>query len=110
VDFLTGFPYEKKDDMLQYLDLLRGPLPDSIGVNTYIRLYKSLQITNIVHNDAKLINRLSGHTDDDTFLKPVFYNHIDTDTLRELIKGDPVFRIEGLEKGVNYTRLETTKT
>jgi len=110
VDFLTGFPYEKKDDMLQYLDLLRGPLPDSIGVNTYIRLYKSLQITNIVHSDAKLINHLSGHTGDDTFLRFVFYNHIDTDTLRELIKGDPLFRIEGLEKGVNYTRLETTET
>jgi tRNA A37 methylthiotransferase MiaB len=110
VDFLAGFPYEKREDMFQYLDLLRRPLPDSVGINTYIRLYKSLQITNIIKSDPKLKGHLSGCTDDDTLLKPVFYNHIDTDTLKELIDGDPLFRIEGPEKGVNYTRLEIPGT
>ena len=106
VDFLTGFPYEKGEEILQYLDVLRRPLPDSVGINTYIRLYKSLQITNIIKSDPKLKDHLSGCTDDDTLLTPVFYNHIDTDTLKELINGDPLFRIEGPEKGVNYTRVK----
>lgn len=110
VDFLTGFPHEKREEILQYLDVLRRPLPDSVGINTYIRLYKSLQITNIIKGDAKLKDHLSGCTDDDTLLTPVFYNHIDTDTLKELIDGDPLFRIEGPEKGVNYTRAETAGT
>lgn len=108
VDFLMGFPYEQREDILQYLDLLRRPLPDSIGVNTYIRLYKSLQITDIVWSDSKLREHLSGHTDDDTLLRPVFYNHIDTDTLKKFLNGDPLFRIEGPEKGVNYTRAAGT--
>ncbi len=40
VDFLTGFPYETEADVREYLDTLRRPLPDSIGVNTYIRLFE----------------------------------------------------------------------
>lgn len=107
VDFLTGFPYENDVDILRHLDQLRRPLPDSVGINTYIRLYKSLRITDIILKDTALKGRLLGNTYDMSFLKPVFYNHIDTDKLKYLINGDPLFRIEGLEKGVNYTRLES---
>jgi hypothetical protein len=39
------------------------------------------------------------------FVKPVFYNHISTEKLKELINGDALFRIEGLERGVNYSRV-----
>jgi hypothetical protein len=105
VDFLTGFPHETGENLIEYFDTLRRPLPDSVGVNTYIRLYKSLQITNIIMKDAALRSHLLGNTDDRTLIKPVFYNHIDTDKLGELIGGDPLFRIEGLEKGVNYGRI-----
>jgi len=107
VDFLTGFPYEDEDKVLEYLDLLRRVQPDSVGVNTYIRLYKSLRITQIIMNDEKLKNNLLGNVDDKTFVKPVFYNHINSEKLSELIKGDTLFRIEGLEKGVNYSRIIT---
>jgi uncharacterized alkaline shock family protein YloU len=106
VDFLTGFPYENDDTVLQHLDILRRPLPDSIGINTYIRLYKSLKITEIISNDSALKNHVSGNINDPTLIQPVFYNHIDTDRLRTLIQDDRLFRIEGLEKGVNYTRTD----
>jgi radical SAM superfamily enzyme YgiQ (UPF0313 family) len=105
VDFLTGFPYENEKNLSEYFDLLRRPLPDSVGVNTYIRLYKSLQITDIILKDMKLRDNLSGCTDDHTLVKPVFYNHINTEKLKQLINGDGIFRIEGPEKGVNYTRV-----
>jgi radical SAM superfamily enzyme YgiQ (UPF0313 family) len=106
VDFLTGFPRETGDNLREYFDTLRRPLPDSIGVNTYIRLYKSLQITNIIRNDTTLKGNLSDSTHDRTLIKPVFYNHIDTEKLGGLIDGDPLFRIEGPEKGVNYGRIK----
>jgi hypothetical protein len=106
VDFLTGFPYENESNLLDYFNLLKRPLPDSIGINTYIRLYKDLQITTIILRDMKLQDTLLGNTDDLTCVKPVFYNHIDTEKLEQLIAGDITFRIEGLEKGVNYTRAE----
>jgi len=105
VDFLTGFPKETESDLREYFDILRRPIPDSIGVNTYIRLYRALKITDIIFHDAELKNKLLGHTDDSLLIKPVFYNHIDTMKLEQLIDGDPLFRIEGIEKGVNYARV-----
>jgi radical SAM superfamily enzyme YgiQ (UPF0313 family) len=105
VDFLTGFPYEKEDPIVECLNHFRRLQPDSVGVNTYIRLYKSLQITNIILKDRKLRDNLLGNTDDRTFVKPVFYNHISTEKLKQLINGDTLFRIEGLERGVNYSRV-----
>jgi anaerobic magnesium-protoporphyrin IX monomethyl ester cyclase len=107
VDFLTGFPYESDDNLSEYFDMLRRPLPDSVGVNTYLRLYSTLQITDIILRDENLKSRLLGEADDQTLLRPVFYNHIDTDALKRLINGDPIFRVEGTERGVNYGRVET---
>jgi radical SAM superfamily enzyme YgiQ (UPF0313 family) len=106
VDFLTGFPYETEDNLKEYFDVLRRPLPDSIGVNTYIRLYKTLPITDIILKDDNSKSYLLGDTGDKTFLKPVFYNHLHTDKLRQLIDGDPLLRVEGIEKGVNYGRIK----
>ncbi len=105
VDFITGFPYEKEDLIVECLNHFRRLQPDSVGLNTYIRLYKSLQITNIILKDRKLRDNLLGNTDDRTFVKPVFYNHISTEKLKELINGDDLFRIEGMERGVNYSRV-----
>ena len=105
VDFLAGFPYETDDNLLEHFDTLRRPLPDSIGVNTYIRLYKQLQITRIIQKDKSLKSHLSGNASGSNLIHPIFYNHINTEKLSRLINGDPLFRIEGLEKGVNYSRI-----
>jgi hypothetical protein len=105
VDFLTGFPHEKESEILEYFDILRRPLPESVGVNTYIRLYKSLQITKIVSSDSRLRHHLIDRSRDPSFIQPVFYNRIPTDRLKELLQGDPLFRIEGIEQSVNYSRI-----
>ncbi|MDH5203059.1 MAG: cobalamin-dependent protein, partial [Nitrospirota bacterium] len=54
VDFLTGFPHENENNVLEHLDFVRRIQPDSVGINTYIRLYKSLRITQMIMNDEKL--------------------------------------------------------
>lgn len=105
VDFLTGFPNEKESEILEYFDILRRPLPDSVGVNTYIRLYKALQITKIVSSDSALRHHIIARQKDPSFIQPVFYNRIPTDRLKELLQGDPLFRIEGIEQSVNYNRI-----
>jgi hypothetical protein len=105
VDFLTGFPYEGREEIFQYLETLRRPLPDSVGINTYIRLYKSLQITRTIFSDIKLRAHLIGAGDNTTMVKPVFYNHIGEETFEQFIGEDSIFRIEGTEKGVNYGRV-----
>jgi radical SAM superfamily enzyme YgiQ (UPF0313 family) len=105
VDFLTGFPYEDDNTVLRWLDLFRQAKPDSVGINTYIRLYTSLRLTDIILKDIQLRDNLLGNTYDKTFIQPVFYNHIPKDKLVQLIDGDPLFRIEGVERGVNYSRI-----
>ncbi len=104
VDLLCGFPYEEEETLLFYLDLFRRVRPDSVGINTYIRLYRKLLITGIILRDKKLRSNIVGLAEDGRMIKPVFYNQISPDRLWELIAGEPIFRIEGLEKGVNYSR------
>jgi tRNA A37 methylthiotransferase MiaB len=104
VDFLGGFPYEDENTLVWYLDLFRRLQPDSVGVNTYIRLYSKLPITKIIMNDQQLKKSLLGYSGDETLITPVFYNHVDPARLRELIGRDKLFRIEGTGKGVNYNR------
>ncbi len=104
VDFLTGFPYEDEENLKFYLDLFRRLQPDSVGINTYIRLYRTLHVTAVIMRDRSLQAGLIGNREDPTFIQPVFYNHIKTERLRELLAGDPLFRIEGLDSGVNYSR------
>lgn len=105
IDLLAGFPYETEDDTLEFLNILRRLQPDSISVNTFIRLYKSLSITNLILKDPALRKNLLGDINDPTFVKPLFYNHLSTERIKEMIGIDPIFRIEGLEKSVNYIRI-----
>lgn len=105
VDLLAGFPYESEDDTLEYLNTLRKLQPDSININTFIRLYKTLPITNLILKDPALRKNLLGNINDSTFIKPIFYNHLSTETVKQMIGRDPIFRIEGLERTVNYIRV-----
>ncbi len=102
IDFLTGFPYEEERVLFEYLDLFRRLQPERVNINTYIRLYKSLQITKTILKDLKLHPFLLGATDDVTMVHPVFYNHVSTESLQKLIQGDTLFRIAGKDQGVNY--------
>jgi tryptophan 2-C-methyltransferase len=105
VDFLTGFPYEDEDLLKWGLDFFRRLQPDRVNINTYIRLYRSLAISKIIMGDIGLKTNLLGDVDDASMIRPVFYNQIQPKRLRELIGGDKLFRIEGTEQGVNYTRI-----
>jgi len=104
VDFLAGFPHEEESTLVYFLDMFRRLGPDSVGINTYIRLYKSLQITPVIMGDPGLRKYILGDSVNSFFIRPVFYNHVNPGRLRELIGGDKIFRIEGMERGVNYCR------
>ena len=107
VDFLTGFPYEDEDFLKWCLDFFRRLQPDTVNINTHIRLYRNLSITRIIMGDPSLSEFLMGNVDKESMIRPLFFNRIDNDQLREFIAKDEIFRIEGTEKGVNYTRSST---
>ena len=108
VDFLTGFPYEDEELLKWCIDFFRRLQPDMVNINTYIRLYKSLQITRIINSDPSLSVFILGNTEDKSMIHPVFFNRIDRSQLKEVVAGDRIFRIEGGRKGVNYTRTVTS--
>lgn len=105
VDFLGGFPYEDEKTLTWYLDFFKRLRPNSVNVNAYIRLYRKLQITQIIVNDPQLKKNLLGEAGDERLIRPVFYNHVESGRLIELIGGDALFRIEGTGRGVNYNRI-----
>ncbi|MBI5632091.1 MAG: cobalamin B12-binding domain-containing protein [Nitrospirae bacterium] len=104
VDFLTGFPYEDNELLQWCLDYFRRLQPDRVNINTFIRLYKPLMITKIIERDDTLKTHIIGDWDNKEMILPIFYNQIEPERLRELIAGDRIFKVEGEEKGVNYTR------
>ena len=104
VDFLTGFPYEDDNLLAWCLDFFRRLRPERVNINTFIRLYKPLMITKIVESDDSLKAHILGNRDNRAMILPIFYNHIDPEWLRQCIACDRIFKIEGDEKGVNYTR------
>ena len=104
VDFLTGFPYENVDLLTWCLDFFRRLQPDRVNINTFIRLYKHLMITKIIEKDEALKAHILGSRDDKEMILPIFYNQIDPEWLKGLVSDDNIFKIEGYEKGVNYTR------
>jgi radical SAM superfamily enzyme YgiQ (UPF0313 family) len=105
IDFLTGFPYEDEDTLKRSLDFFRRSGPDEVVVNVFLRLYKQIKITEIVGRDPSLKKHLIVSEDDDgSMLAPVFYNQVPVERLREFINKDPLFRVAGAEKVVNYQK------
>jgi radical SAM superfamily enzyme YgiQ (UPF0313 family) len=103
VDLLVGFPGEGREEVCDILDFFRGIRPDTVGVNAWIRLYKYTALVDGIRREPPAAGVVEG--DDPDFLKPVFYNGLSVEACRELIDGDPLFRIEGLERRSNYERL-----
>lgn len=104
IDFMTGFPYEDEDLLKWSLDFFRRLQPQRVNINTFIRLYNPLLITKIIEKDRALHAHVIGSRDTTAMLRPVFYNQIAPERLKELISNDIIFKIEGEEKGVNYAR------
>ncbi|MBN1918339.1 MAG: cobalamin-dependent protein [Verrucomicrobia bacterium] len=105
IDLTVGLPGEPDDAPRRALDLFRRCRPKTVGVNAYLRLYPAAELAARVMADPKLRAHIDP-TGRDGFLRAVHYHHLDDDALEHLIAGDPLFRVEGRERGVNYERLE----
>lgn len=105
IDFLAGFPYESDDDINEALDLFRRVEPDEVVVNVFIRLYESTKMRALLARDPALVRHcLSLDNGNGSFLTPCFFNRVPLDRLREMLGADPLFRIAGEEKVVNYQK------
>ncbi|HUU30357.1 MAG TPA: cobalamin-dependent protein [archaeon] len=109
VDFFSGFPGETADQVRSAIESLRRIRPETVGVNTFIRLIEGTTVTQEVLGSSEHRKYVLGELADNRYLlRPVFYNRITVESLREMIGEDPVFRIEGFERTTNYERLRSS--
>jgi radical SAM superfamily enzyme YgiQ (UPF0313 family) len=106
VDYLCGFPGDTPESIGLDIETLRRIEPDTVGVNSILRLHPGLAITQEIFGDPGLRKQLLGETmGNPDLIRPVFYSHITADMLREIIGEDSLFHIEGFERTSNYERL-----
>ncbi|HOX28966.1 MAG TPA: hypothetical protein PLQ76_07435, partial [bacterium] len=86
------------------ISFFKASRPDTVGINSYIRLYPETKIMGIILENDDMKSNLISKTAK-TPLSPTFYNHIGVEALVEIISGDPIFKIEGFERTSNYERL-----
>jgi len=103
VDLLVGFPGDKREGLRGLFDFLREVGPDTVGVSAGIRVFKYTQLGKVMRENAPPEGTLEG--EDPDYVRPVYFSLLTLEDCRELAGGDPLFRIEGLERRSNYERL-----
>jgi len=108
VDYLCGFPGQTPSEVREDVERLRRIRPDTVGLNSFIRLYSGAGVSSVANTDPDQRRFLFGELEDNPgLIHPVFYSGISTDTLKEIAGDDPIFRIEGFERSTNYERLRS---
>ena len=103
VDLLVGLPGDERAELRDLFDLFREAGPDTVGVSSWIRVFKYTEFGMELRSSPPSRGTTEG--EDPDFVKPVYYNLLTTEDCNALIAGDPLFRIEGLERRSNYERL-----
>jgi len=105
VDLSIGYPYEKLHQTRAMLDFLQNQPVETIGVNSFYRVYPGTPLHHIINNDCKLEKYLINWKQGTNYLMPVFFNFFTLNQVKELIDGRSKFRIEGFDKNTNYQRI-----
>ena len=106
VDFMCGAPGETENDIAVAIEKFKAMPVDTVGINTWYRLYPNLPMTRLVMSAPEYRKHISGDIDDSAdMVRPVFYNHIGNDILARFIGSDARFTIEGSERTSNYERI-----
>jgi radical SAM superfamily enzyme YgiQ (UPF0313 family) len=111
VDLLCGFPSEPKDSVRRAIDFFKEHRPQNVGVNFYLRVYERTPLTKeilrlpIVDQHLLISPEVEEVPHDRfPFLAPTFYAGLTLEEVGSMIGEDPLFRIEGFQRTVNYQR------
>ncbi|KKK76111.1 hypothetical protein LCGC14_2866960, partial [marine sediment metagenome] len=73
------------------------------GISFYYRVYKNTVLEELIRWDLRLQKSLTKkYSTEENFLEPTFFYQYDQKILEDIIAGDDLFRIAGIEAGVNY--------
>jgi len=103
IDLLTGYPYETIESTKEMIEFFKENRTKSVGVNYYYRIYKYTALEKLFTNDPALHKNLSRiYSEEENFLKPIFFSKYEQRDIEELTAGDELFHIAGTTPGVNY--------
>ena len=103
IDLLTGYPYETIDSTIEMFKFFQKNRPKTVGISFYYRIYKNTSLENSIRNDPALHKKLTrAYSEHENFLEPIFFSQYEQKYLEDIIAGDDLFRIAGVELGVNY--------
>ena len=103
IDLLTGYPCETIESTKEMIEFFKENRPKTVGINYYYRIYKHTVLEKTVINNAALQQNLSRvYSEEDNFLKPIFFSQYEQKDIEDLIAGDELFHIAGTTPGVNY--------
>jgi len=103
-DIVVGLPGEPADAPRRAIELFRRHRPSTVGINLHLRVYTRMELFAQLATAPEL-RRFLEPAEPTDYVRPVFYQHLEEATIEDLIAGDPLFRIEGREPGVNYQRV-----
>ncbi|MCX7679874.1 MAG: cobalamin-dependent protein [Spirochaetes bacterium] len=109
VDMLSGAPGETIDEMKIAIEFFSHHRPSRVNINTAFRVYRNTPLfAHLCENFADEQRYVSDPKAlKEKPLSPVFYQKFSDDDVRKIAGSDPLFAIEGEEKGVNYQRVKT---
>jgi radical SAM superfamily enzyme YgiQ (UPF0313 family) len=105
IDLSVGYPHEKLEQTAEMIDFLNGQPVETVGVNSYYRVYPGTPLHQIIISDSSLRRYMVNFTQDTNYLFPVFFNYFSSQQIGELTGKYPKFRIEGFDMNTNYQRV-----
>ena len=103
IDLCTGYPHESIESTREMLEFFKKNRPKTVGISFYYRVYKNTVLEELIRWDLRLQKSLTKkYSTEENFLEPTFFYQYDQKILEDIIAGDDLFRIAGIEAGVNY--------
>ncbi|MFW9822791.1 MAG: B12-binding domain-containing radical SAM protein [Candidatus Thorarchaeota archaeon] len=103
IDLSVGYPNESLKSVKYVIEFLRNHRPFTVGVNSIYRIYNNTSLAALINKNPLLQKNLTKpFKSSEKFLEPIYYNQIPREKLEELISKDDLFKIAGINLGVNY--------
>ncbi len=103
IDLLTGYPHESLESTKEMIEFFKVKRPKTVGISFYYRVFKDTALEKLIRKEPGLQKYLTiTYLPNENFLKPIFFSQYNQKDIEKLIADDALFRIAGIEPGVNY--------
>ena len=105
VDLTVGLPGEPLENVRAAIEFFRRERPELVNVNAFLRVYGGTALEKLLRARPDLHEFLSSPPPPAPPLERLFFNQIQLPDIKALIGDDPVFKLEGFDRGTNYELL-----